>query len=219
MTVQHVDSGKLTTTVSRMASVSVLTDSLKSVAGFTGMTHSGLRPARVSGLFRTEVPSALATSNNVPESESLMDLSNGSNNNEVVPDSDTSSQLNFQEFVAGLQDIDSQAQCTQLASGGPRNYEESLAMDITVKKEVVDTNLQVVEHDPNKFLDIVTGVYIAKTSAHGPAIDGFGSSLGKFLFEARENTDPPVQIVFEGKNDNSVPCIIFFLLARPCSKW
>ena len=172
------------------------------------MALSGTRPGRPSGLFKAGAPSARTADSEIPESENLMEIGEASDNNNdadaIIEDTEEDS-LSYEGFEAGLQDVDSQALCTQLAAdrprniGGPRNVEESLASVVTIKKEVIDTDLRAHSDDPNKYFDIVTSTFVDKTTAHGPAADGFGSSLGKYLYEARDIIDPPVQIVFEGE--------------------
>ena len=131
------------------------------------------------------------------ESESLMDIEGGDS-----PPQFMSQMPNSEEFLDGLEDLPSQAFCTQLASSAAqppsRSAEEVLSLGSVLSIDSIKVELEVGCNDPNMVFDIITGKHVKRSKHRAAATNGFGESIGKILFEARSNLDPALQIMIDG---------------------
>ena len=127
--------------------------------------------------------------------------------NEIIPCSQMSDVLTFSQFEAGIQNLSSQSICTQLFSADKSDGEsddcsnEKLAAGEIISEKAIKVELEVTCDDPTKVFDIMKGVFVKKARSRLPAKNGFGESLGRFLFETKDSISPPLQVVIEGNGD------------------
>ena len=148
----------------------------------------------------------------VVESEDIADLEED-DENEIIPSSQISELMSFSQFEAGIKNLSSEALCTQLVSENNLDEEsdeesdeeptdatnsEKLAAGEVISEKAMKVELEVTCDDPTKVFDIMKGEFVKKARSRLPARNGFGESLGRFLFETKDCISPPLQVVIEG---------------------
>ena len=149
-------------------------------------------------------------SEDIAEPEEIAD-SEDDDENEIIPCSQMSELMSFSQFEAGIKNLSAEALCTQFVSENNFDVEsddesdvpcvgenEKLAAGEVISEKAMKVELEVTCDDPTKVFDIMRGEFVKKARSRLPARNGFGESLGRFLFETKDSISPPLQVVIEG---------------------
>ena len=146
------------------------------------------------------------------ESEDI-EVMESEQDNEIIPSSQLSQAeaLSYSQFAAGLHQLSSQNVCTQFVQDDPKpaNKDETIAAGDIMAVENIKVELEVTCDDESKVFDMVQGKFVKKSRSRMPAKNGFGESLGRYLFETKDVISPPIQVVIEGELNYIIFCAIY----------